>query len=58
MIDILAGGYIDYNTGNTDNILEYDITGDSYTQIGTMTQARANHAITVVRYGDFSEWYE
>ena len=38
MIDILAGGYIDYNTGNTDNILEYDITGDSYTQIGTMTR--------------------
>merc|ERR1712110_738244 len=39
-----------------DTILEYDITGDSYTQIGTMTQARGEHAISVVKYQDFSEW--
>ena len=34
--------------------MEYDITGDSFTQIGTMTQARNYHAITVVKYADFS----
>ena len=41
-----------------DIILEYDITEDSYTQIGTMTQARNSHAISVVKYKDFSEWCE
>ena len=39
-----------------DTILEYDITGDSYTQIGTMTQARFGHAISMVKFEDFSEW--
>ena len=55
IIDILAGGY-----GGTflDSILEYDFTDDSYTEIGTMTQARDAHAVTVVRYGDFSDWCE
>ena len=52
-LTILAGGF---NTGLDDTILEYDTTGDSYTQIGTMTQARAHHAISVVKYQDFSEW--
>ena len=39
-----------------DTILEYDISGDSYTQIGTMTQDRYKHAITVVQDADFSAW--
>ena len=39
-----------------DTILEYDISGDSYTQIGTMSQDRYQHAITVVQYADFSKW--
>ena len=37
-------------------ILEYNITGDSYTQIGTMVEARFYHAISVVKYEDFSRW--
>merc|ERR1712179_734101 len=39
-----------------DTILEYDINGDSYTQLGTMIHARERHAISVVKYQDFSEW--
>ena len=39
-----------------DTILEYDVTEDSYTQIGTMTQARRSHAISVVQYADFAKW--
>ena len=41
--------------GYGDTILEYDITGDSYTQIGTMIEDRHKHAISVVQYSDFSE---
>ena len=37
-------------------ILEYNITGDSYTQIGTMTQARYLFAISAVKYEDYAEW--
>ena len=53
IIGILAGG----SDGSIlDIILEYDFIADSYTQIGTMTTARGYHAVTVVRYGDFSDW--
>ena len=53
----LAGGK--ENDGSfLDTILEYDITGDSYTQIGTMAKARYRHAISVVKYEDYSEWCE
>ena len=55
IIDILAGGF---DGSALDSILEYDFTGDSYKQIGTMTQAREWHAVTVVQYRDFSEWCE
>ena len=56
IIDLLAGG----NDGTIalDSIMEYDFNGDSYTQIGTMTQARNSHAVTVVKYGEFSDWCE
>ena len=51
----LAGGIIaDGSTLNT--ILEYDISSDSYTQIETMTQDKYAHAISVVKYEDFSDW--
>ena len=49
----LAGGY-DGSYLNT--ILEYNITGDSYKEIGTMIQTRTYHAVSVVKYEDFSEW--
>ena len=50
---ILTGG--GDGTKSFDTILEYDVTADSFTQIGTMTQARSWHAISVVRYEDFSK---
>ena len=50
---MLAGGS---DGSSLDTILEYDINGDSYTQLGTMIQARNYHAISVVKYQDFSEW--
>ena len=54
---IPAGG--NYNTDSRfDTILEYDITGESYTQVGTVIQARYRHAISVVKYEDYSEWCE
>ena len=55
IIVILAGGF---DGSALDSILEYDFTNDSYTQIGTMAQAREWHAVTVVQYRDFSEWCE
>lgn len=51
---VFSGGWDGNSTVNT--ILEYDITDDSYTEIGAMTQARYNHAISVVKYEDFSNW--
>ena len=57
---ILIGGYdgslAGYDESYLNTILEYDITGDSYTEIGTMIQARDDHAVSVVKYEDFSEW--
>ena len=55
IIVILAGGF---DGSALDSILEYDFTNDSYTQIGTMAQAREWHAVTVVQYRDFSDWCE
>ena len=54
LIVVVLGGYDGSNSVFT--ILEYDIAGDFYTQIGTMTQARHNHAVSVVKYDYFSEW--
>ena len=39
-----------------DTIQEYDIKGDSFLEIGRMTQKRTSHAISVVKYSDFSKW--
>ena len=50
----IAGGLAAAVAVNT--ILEYDTTGDFYTEIGTMTQDRYYHAISVVQYGEFSNW--
>ena len=55
---MFTGGYeITLETG-TDiaNILENDFTADSFTQIGTMNQAKGDHAISVVQYEDFYQW--
>ena len=49
---VLIGGY---SGSYLDTILEYDITADSYTEIGNMTQTRARPALTVVQYENFSK---
>ena len=53
-ITLLAGGYDDVD--EFDSILEYDITGDAFTQIGIMAQARDTHAVSVVQYEEYSKW--
>ena len=57
-LTIFVGGYEGSYT--VDTILEYDITGDSdsYIQTGTMIHPRDWHAISVVKYEDFSQWCE
>ena len=52
---VLSGGWAG-NSTVVNTILEYDIIDDSYTEIGTMTQARYYHAVSVVKYEDFSNW--
>ena len=54
IVNIFAGGYDE--SDKFDTILEYDFSEDSYTQIGSMTQTRREHAVTVIQYEDFSEW--
>ena len=49
---ILTGGK---GGGSFNAILEYDVAADSFTQIRTMTKARSWHAISVVKYEDFSK---
>ena len=52
---ILAGGYDgDYH----DSIIEYDPGEDVMTPVGQMTEARAAHAISVVKYAVYSHWCE
>ena len=50
---MLAGGG---DAVAVNSILEYDTTGDSYTETGTMIQSRYYYAISVVQYGEFSNW--
>ena len=52
---LLAGGEVK-GAGHVNTILEYDATSDSYTEAGTMTQARAQHALSVVQYEEYSQW--
>ena len=54
---LLSGGgdANSWQEGYWDAILEYDSTADSFTKIGTMTQKRGWHAISVVRYAEFSQ---
>ena len=42
--------------GADNKIIEYDIAGDSYIQVGYLKQPRRRHAVTVVPYEDFSKW--
>ena len=55
---ILTGGF----DGNdkVDTVLEYDFTDNSFTELGTMEEARQDHAVSVVKHSDVSmlcEWF-
>ena len=51
-----GGNKFDGEQKTSDTILEYDITGDSYKEIGHMLDKRFSHAVSVVQYSDFSPW--
>ena len=51
-----GGNKFDGEQKTSDIILEYDITGDSYKEIGHMLDKRFSHAVSVVQYSDFSHW--
>ena len=50
---IIAGGYCD---DNRDDILEYDPEEDTMITVGHMTQARAQHAVSVIQAEDYLQW--
>ena len=50
---IIAGGYDD---DDRDDILEYDPEKDTMISVGHMTQARAQHAVSVVQADDYLQW--
>ena len=51
---IFLGGYDGSNSYNT--ILQYNSAGDEFTEVDTMLEQRYSHAISVVKYSDFSMW--
>ena len=58
---LIAGGKDDrrnyMNHFLYETILEYDITGDSIREIGTLREGQAWHAVSVVKPADFSKWW-
>ena len=51
---IFSGGYDGSNTYDT--ILQYTSAEDEFTEVDTMLEEREGHAISVVKYSDFSMW--
>ena len=57
VIDYTGGSDWDTANGRTyDDILEYDPEEDSITTVGQMTQARVEHAVTVVEASKYTLW--
>ena len=58
MTMISAGGMYDEGYGGMFRtaIMEYDMDEDSFLDVGNMTLGRAAHAISVVKFDDFSQW--
>ena len=53
----LGGHYYDAdNNFQYDSILEYNSAGDEFHETGQMMEERGYHAISVVRYSDYSKW--
>ena len=52
---LFAGGWAGIDNV-VNSVLEYDFYGDSYTEVGTMMRRRSYHAVSSVKYADFSQW--
>ena len=39
-----------------DTILEFDIEAETWMEVGHMTTARGEHAVSVVNFSDFAAW--
>ena len=56
---IFSGGYYDYYAGNDNylnTILQYNSDGDEFTEVASMLEERGSHAISVVKYSDYSQY--
>ena len=51
----MLGGY-QKDVENVNTILEYNFDSNSFDTIGFMTEARSDHAISVVKYSDYSKY--
>ena len=55
---MFSGGLDDEVDEYYDTILKYDLEADTFTEAGHMKEARADHAISVVLYSEYSEHCE
>ena len=56
-IIIFSGGYFYAGSDNyLDTILQYNSAGDEFTEVDTMLEERGSHAISVVKYSDYSQY--
>ena len=55
---MFPGGLDDEVDEYYDTILKYDIEADTFTEAGHMLEARADHAISVVLYSEYSDHCE
>ena len=54
---IIAGGqYYDGQSQYYDDILEFNPLENTFVPLGHMTQARGQHAISVVQVMDYTQW--
>ena len=42
--------------GSLTQILEFNFETESWTEIGTMKEARYHHAVSIVSYDDYAKW--
>ena len=51
-------GGVDNSNDVRNNIIEFDPETEEWQEIGTMKDARAVHAVSVVSYSDYADWCE
>ena len=49
-------GIIEEETQDFDTILEYFPNTDEWKEVGKMKEAKRSHAVSVVRFRDYSKW--